>query len=53
MFMGKVTYLYRYTKENASDEEIRNAAAIANALEFIENNQFGIQLTKFRSLNLY
>ncbi len=34
--------MIRYTKENATDEEMRAAAEKANALGFIENNEFGI-----------
>lgn len=32
----------RYAKQNATDTEMRMAASKANALGFIENNQFGM-----------
>ena len=31
----------RYAKDNATMEEVREAAAKANALGFIESNEFG------------
>ena len=34
----------RYSKENATAEEVRQAASEANALGFIERNEFGITL---------
>jgi hypothetical protein len=37
----------RYTREHASDEEMREAARQANALKFIEDNQFGNKLFPF------
>jgi len=33
--------MIRYSKENATDQEMRAAAEQANALGFIENNEFG------------
>ncbi len=33
---------FRYSKENASEQEMKSAAEKANALSFIENNDFGI-----------
>src|SRR5262249_30626793 len=40
LFNGTIEYNIKYTKEKASDEEMRSAAAEANALGFIENNEF-------------
>ena len=34
----------RYAKDNATMEEVRAAATKANAIGFIENNEFGIFL---------
>ena len=33
---------YRYAREDATEGEVREAAARANALGFIEKNEFGI-----------
>ena len=41
LFNGTIDYNIRYSKENASVEEVRQAAAEANALGFIERNEFG------------
>jgi len=40
LFNGTIKYNIAYGKENATDEEIRQAAKHANALSFIENNEF-------------
>ena len=42
------TFIIRYTKEDATDEEMREAARQANALKFIEENQFGKTFRYFR-----
>jgi len=34
-------FKFRYSKENASEQEMKNAAEKANALSFIESNEFG------------
>jgi len=40
LFNGTIDYNIRYSKENATAEEVRQAAAEANALSFIERNEF-------------
>jgi ATP-binding cassette subfamily B (MDR/TAP) protein 1 len=40
LFNGTIEYNIKYTNENATDDEMRNAARQANALDFIEKNEF-------------
>jgi len=40
LFNGTIEYNLKYTKPEATMEEIREVAAEANALDFIENNEF-------------
>lgn len=42
LFQGTVAYNIKYNSENTKMEDIRAAAEKANALTFIENNQFDI-----------
>jgi ABC-type multidrug transport system, ATPase and permease components len=42
----------RYSKEDATLEEMRQAAQQANALQFIENNEFGILSNFFISYHM-
>ncbi len=39
--MAYSNFQIRYSKEDATKEEVRQAAAEANALGFIERNEFG------------
>jgi len=41
LFNGTIEYNIKYGKNNATDQEMRAAAEKANALSFIENNEFG------------
>jgi len=40
LFNGTIDYNIRYSKEDATSEEVRQAASEANALSFIERNEF-------------
>jgi len=42
LFNGTIEYNIKYAKENASDEEMRTAAERANAIGFIESNEFDV-----------
>jgi len=42
LFNGSIEYNIKYSKENATDEEMKAAAQKANALSFIENNEFDV-----------
>ena len=37
-----INFSFRYSKEDATDQEMREAATRANAIGFIEKNEFGI-----------
>ena len=41
LFNGTIEYNIKYSKEDATDEQMRDAAIKANALKFIESNEFG------------
>jgi len=41
LFNGTIEYNLKYSKQDATMAEIRAAASEANALGFIENNEFG------------
>lgn len=45
-----INILFRYAKEGATDEDMKNAARRANALDFIERNNFGTLLLILLSL---
>ena len=42
LFNGTIEYNIKYAKENATDQEMRAAAEKANAIGFIENNEFDV-----------
>jgi len=42
LFNGTIEYNIKYAKENASEQEMKAAAEKANALSFIENNEFDV-----------
>ncbi len=42
LFNGTIEYNIKYAKENATDQEMRTAAERANAIGFIENNEFDV-----------
>jgi len=42
LFNGTIEYNIKYAKENATDEEMRTAAEKANAIGFIESNEFDV-----------
>ena len=42
LFNGTIEYNIKYAKENATDEEMRAAAEKANAIGFIESNDFDV-----------
>ena len=42
LFNGTIEYNIKYAKDNATDQEMRTAAERANAISFIENNEFDV-----------
>ena len=42
LFNGTIEYNIKYAKQNATEEEMRAAAEKANAIGFIENNEFDV-----------
>ena len=52
LFNGTIEYNIKYSKENATDEQMRDAAIKANALKFIESNEFG-KILVLRCLVIY
>ncbi len=42
LFNGTIEYNIKYTKKEATDQEMRTAAERANAISFIENNEFDV-----------
>jgi len=42
LFSGTIEYNIKYSRDDASEEEIRKAAQLANALTFIEKNEFDV-----------
>jgi len=42
LFNGTIEYNIKYSKESATDQEMRDAATRANAIGFIENNEFDV-----------
>ena len=42
LFNGTIEYNIKYAKDNATDQEMRTAAERANAIGFIENNEFDV-----------
>ncbi len=41
LFNGTIEYNIKYSKEDATDEQMRDVATKANAIKFIESNEFG------------
>mmetsp|Transcript_3378 Transcript_3378/g.2923 ORF Transcript_3378/g.2923 Transcript_3378/m.2923 type:complete len:109 (+) Transcript_3378:3315-3641(+) len=41
LFDGSIEFNIKYAKENASDEEMKRVAELANCRKFIEENDFG------------
>ena len=51
LFNGTIDYNIKYVREDADKEEVREAAKAANALEFIEKNQFEVAPTEENNAN--
>ena len=51
LFNGTIEYNIKYVREDADAEEMRNAAKAANALEFIEKNQFEVGINEEKNEN--
>jgi ATP-binding cassette subfamily B (MDR/TAP) protein 1 len=51
LFNGTIDYNIKYVREDADKEEVRHAAKAANALEFIEKNQFEVAPTEENNAN--
>ena len=51
LFNGTIEYNIKYVMEDVDKEAVRNAAKVANALEFIEKNQFEVAPTEENNAN--